>query len=272
MYPVLLEIGGLKFYSYGLMIAVGFLVASALMRRDAKRTGIIDPDQLGKMTLWSLLLGVTGTRVLHIVMYPQGYSWLDPIGWIDLRNGGLVFHGAIPAVILYSVIELRRKKIPFWSVPDLVFPYVPLAHAFGRIGCLLYSCCYGKRAGDLAWAIRFPEGSQPYIEHAAQGGLTGAWSHPIHPTQLYSAAGLLLLCAVLLLLRAKWNPFPGFTLPLYFAGYGILRFIVEMFRGDGNPTGIGFGVLSDQQVYCVIMMLAAAGLFLHLRWRSKRSA
>ena len=272
MHPILFHIGPVKFYTYGLMIALGFLLATALMQRDARRTGVIDPNLLAMMSLWALVLGVLGTRLLHIIMYPEGYSWSDPIGWINLTRGGLVFHGAIPVVLVYCIVELRRRKIPFWPVADIVMPYVPLAHAFGRMGCFFYSCCYGKRADNLPWAVRFPEGSQPYLDHASHPGfpLDQHWSYPVHPTQLYSVLGLLLLFGLLYLLRAKWHPFAGFTFPVYFIGYGLKRFIVEFYRGDGNPTNFGFGVLSNQQVFCIVMVVVGAGLFVYLKRRAMR--
>ena len=73
-------------------------------------------------------------------------------------------------------------------------------------------------------------------------------------------------------MNQRWKPFAGFTLPMYFFLYGILRFIVEFFRGDGNPTGLGFGVLTNQQVFCIVMVLVALVLFVHgVRGRGRDS-
>lgn len=272
MLPTLLKIGPVTLHSYGLMIAIGFLVTLHFMRRDAEKAGV-DPRAVTDLAFGSLILGVVSTRLLHIVMYPDGYSWNDPIGWIAIWRGGLVFQGAVPAVVLYCWYGLRKRKIGFWSTANPVMPYVPLGHAFGRLGCFFNGCCYGLRS-DVPWAIPFrrvpwdlsqaPTGSPPYLDHCQRYAdlsfQTDHWSYPVHPTQLYSAALLFGICLIMLALRKKWHPFPGYLLPAYFVLYGIKRFIVEFFRGDHNPTHFG-GHISDQQVFCILFILVGVTLF-----------
>lgn len=266
MYPVLLELGPVKLHSYGLLIAVGFLAGLFLAQRDFKKIGL-DYKTLGEMAFWGLFWGVAGTRLLYIIMFPHEFRWNDPIGWIAIWRGGLVFHGAVPASFLYVWIGLRRKRIPFWPVADIGVSYLPLGQAFGRIGCFLNGCCFGCRADDLPWAVRFPEGSPVYHAHFPIPSISSpAWSHPVHPTQVYSIIGLLSICLILVILRKKWYPFLGFVMPLYFLLYGVLRFIIEFYRADGNPTSLGFGYLSDQQMFCLFMIVAGIALHVFL-WR-----
>lgn len=263
MHPILFQIGPLKFYMYGLMIAIGFILILTLMQRDAKRVGI-DPNQISEMAFWVLFLGVVACRLLHIIMYPEGYSWNDPIGWIAVWNGGLVFQGAIPAALIYIYFALRRRGLPFWEVADLTVPYVPLAQAFGRVGCLFNGCCFGQRADHLPWAIQFPPDSPPYVAHVheyPEFPADAALSYPVHPTQLYSVVLLVGMSVVMLLMRNRWKPFIGFALPMYFMLYGVKRFIVEHYRGDDNPTNLGFGLITNQQMFCVLMFLVGAVLF-----------
>ncbi len=266
MFPTLAKIGALELHSYGLMIALGFLAALYLMQRDAPRWNI-DPRLVSGTAFWSLFIGIWATRALHIVMYPENYSWNDPVGWVAIWRGGLVFQGAIPAVLIYIFIVLRWKGLPFFASLDLAAPYVPLAQAFGRVGCFLNGCCYGERCG-LPWAVRFPKGSPVYVEHinryAELSVQTDAWSYPVHPTQLYSVLGLLLIFAALWLVRRKCYAFAGITLALYLALYGVMRFIVEFYRGDNNPTGLGFGVRSNQQIFSLGMVAAGLALFAYL--------
>ena len=269
MYPTILELGPITLYSYGLMIALGFITVLYFMQRDAKRCGI-DPNAIGDTAFWVLILGVAATRVAHIILYPQYYSWTDPIGWVNVTNGGLVFQGAIPVAILYCYWALKRRQIPFWKAADVVMPYVPVGQAFGRMGCLLKGCCHGDRADHLPWAISFPEGSPAFHTHQeryADFPVDATWSYPVHPTQLYSVILLLSICAVLLYVRRN-RPFVGITLPLYFALYGVCRFAVEIFRGDGNPTQSLAGIeLTSQQVFCLIMIAlgATVGYILYRR-------
>lgn len=270
MHPVLMHIGPLPIYMYGLMIACGFLTIVFFMQRDAKKIGV-DPNAISETGFWTLFAGILGARVAHIIMYPAGYSWSDPLGWVAVWHGGLVFQGAIPAALLYLVWALRRRGLHFWPIADLFIPYVPLAQAFGRVGCLCYGCCYGIRADHLPWAIRFPKGSPAFLEHMHRYPdfpANATQSFPVHPTQLYSVVLLLLIFTILLFARKKYAPFVGFTLPLYSILYGIKRFIVEMFRGDGNPTNLGFGILTNQQVFCVLMVAIGVVLWIYLRRRN----
>ncbi len=272
MHPVLLELGPIRLHSYGLMIALGFLLILWLMQRDASKLGI-NPDIISELAIGSLIIGVVSSRLLHIAMYSQNYSISDPVGLVAVWRGGLVFQGAIPTVILYLYWAFKKKNIDFWIMPEVVIPYVPLAQAFGRMGCFFNGCCHGRRADSLPWAVVFPIDSPAYRTHIAEypqfiDVLTQ--SFPVHPTQIYSIIGLLIICALLLGLRKWWHPFAGFTLPLYLILYGVKRVNVEHFRGDDNPTGLGFGLLTDQQVYSLIMIMIGIILFVWL-WRKNHT-
>ncbi len=279
MLPTLIELGPLKIHAYGLMMATAFLLGVYLVRRESKRVGI-DADMIADLAFWTLRVGLLGSRVAHILLYPEEYSWREPLGWIAFWRGGLVFQGALVA-ILFVYWYLRRKGLDFWTFADIAVCYIPLGHAIGRLGCFLNGCCYGERS-TVPWAIPFrrvpfdlsqePVGSPPYLDHCARYGLSyweSQWSFPVHPTQLYSAFGLLCIFAILMLLRKKWMPFRGFVLPTYLFLYGLMRFIVEFFRGDHNPTHFG-GHFSDQQVFCILLMLVGIGLFWYLK--TKHSA
>ncbi len=281
MHPTLLELGPIELFgrslgpltlhNYGLMIAIGFLAAVFFILRDAEKEGL-DRQLIAEKSLWALFWGVAGTRLLHIMMFPESYSWKDPIGWVAVWNGGLVFQGAFPLSIAYAWWVLRKHKQPFWKVSDIVLTYMPLAQAFGRIGCFFNGCCFGHRAQDLPWALSFPKGSPPYYAHLKRfSELTtdAQWSFPIHPTQIYSSMLLVLICLTLWLLRKKWQPFTGFVLPMYLMLYSVARFIIEIYRDDDNPTNLGFGVISNQQVFCLAMFALGAGLFIYLRKRSR---
>lgn len=287
MWPTLLRIplpftdASIPIHSYGLMIATGFLLALYLVQRDARKQGI-DPKIFGDMAFWTLILGIAGTRILHIIMYPQYYSWNDPLGWIAVWGGGLVFQGAIIPAGLYVWWHLRRHGVPLFKGLDIIIPYVALAHGIGRLGCFLNGCCYGRPA-DVAWAVRFrrvpwdvnepPTGSLPYLDHLqrfADMKVTDHFSHAVHPTQLYSFLGLIAICGVLLALRKYWHPFTGFTLPVYLVLYGIFRFIVEFYRGDHNP--VHFANLTDQQVFSLLSAAAGAILFAILYQRQRKAA
>jgi phosphatidylglycerol:prolipoprotein diacylglycerol transferase len=277
MHPTLIKLGPVTLHTYGLLIALGFLVALHFMRRDARKQGI-DPNFITDTAFWVLFLGLAGTRVLHILMFPSEYSWTDPLGWVAVWNGGLVFQGALPPAIAYCVWAVRRKQVPTWQFADVVSPYIPLGHAFGRMGCFMYGCCYGVRT-DLPWGVRFPRipadttqlptGSPVFLDHFKRHALPADahWSHPVHPTQLYSVFGLLAICLVLVYMKKRHPLFTGFTFPLYLILYGLFRFVVEFFRGDHNPTR--FDLISDQQAFALLMAVSGVvlGAILYLRER-----
>lgn len=263
MHPVILDLGRIKLHTYGLMIAIGFLSALYFIRRDARKRVGVESDIVNEMSFWILITGIAGTRLLHILLYPQDYSLTDPVGWVALWRGGLVFQGALPTALAYYYVAVRRRNLPFWASLDVAIPYVPLAHALGRVGCFMYGCCYGKPT-DVPWGISFPAGSPAWNDglHAADAACT----YPLHPTQLYSVAGLLVLCGLLLAIRRSWNRFDGVTVPAYLMLYGVFRFVVEFFRGDNNPRHLGSLALSDQQVIAAVMAVLGIALFVAL-WR-----
>jgi phosphatidylglycerol---prolipoprotein diacylglyceryl transferase len=187
----------------------------------------------------------------------------------------LVFQGAVPTVVLYVAWSLRRRQLSFRTVADIVMPYVSVAQAFGRGGCFLKGCCHGARADELLFGVRFPQESPAFathLHHYPNFPANATLSYPVHPTQLYSVALLLGMCGLLLLLRRK-RPFEGATFPAYFALYGICRFIVEIFRGDGNPTSTWLGIdFTTQQLFCLAMIAFAVVAWVIMKATRDKSA
>lgn len=265
MYPTIFQIGWLKIHSYGLCVAIGFLVALYLTQRDAQKRGI-NPEIIQTEGIITLITGLIGARLFHILMFPNEYSITNPIGWIAVWEGGLVFQGAIPFAFAYAYWAMKRRKISFLLVADCAVPYLALGQGIGRIGCFLNGCCYG-RPTSLPWGVKFPTGSMVFQSYPGEGG----WSLPVHPTQLYATVGLVFLCLLLIYIRDEWKPFTGITVPAYFFLHGVMRFFNEIFRGDHNPTELGFGILSDQQVFCLIEIAIGVFLFFLIRKSSVSS-
>ena len=261
MFPTILQIGPLTLHSYGLMIATGFLVALALVRRDAPRHLGISADTVSELAFWILISGLAGTRIAYIMMFPGEFSLTNPVKWFAIWEGGLVFQGAIPGGLLYYSYAVYRYKFSFWRGLDCAFPYLPLAHAFGRVGCLLFGCCWGKPS-DLPWAVQFPAGSPAW--NSGLQDVAHQCTLPLHPTQIYSMLGLLAIFGILMLCRGYFIPFDGFTAGAYFILYGAFRLFVEFYRADNVIRW--WGRFSDQQVVAIVMMVAGVGILLYL-WR-----
>jgi len=138
-----------------------------------------------------------------------------------IHHGGLVFYGGLLGASLAGIIYIRVRQLPLWKVADILAPSIALGYVFGRIGCLLNGCCYG-RICDQPWAIRFPS------EHGTHG-------QPVHPTQIYdSLLNLGLYLALAWLYRRK--KFDGQVFAAYLMCYAVTRSFVEMFRGDYPPN------------------------------------
>ena len=170
MYNDILTIGPVTLHGYGLMIGIGVAVALLVGDYRAKKKGL-NGDLIYGLTVSTVILGFLAARILFIITEWQNFLQ-DPMRYIT-GSGFVVFGGIIGgALTIYGYC--KWKKMDFWSYLDLMIPSVALAQGFGRIGCFLAGCCYGKET-DFFLGIYYSE--------------AGA---VVHPTQLYEAAFLLL--------------------------------------------------------------------------------
>lgn len=221
MHPVLLRLGPLTLYSYGLAIAAGFLLAVSLAARRARAVGI-DPARIQRVAMTALLVGIVGGRAAYIFLNWDLYR-ADPLEILRLDHGGLVFYGGLFAGVLAGAAAIRAAGLPLLATLDLLMPPLVVAHAIGRVGCFLNGCCYGKPTA-LPWGVVFP----PDILHR-------------HPTQLYEAAAL---AGIFFLLKRieRRSPPAGTVLLTYGLLYGGWRFLAEFLRGDSPPLLMGLTV------------------------------
>jgi phosphatidylglycerol:prolipoprotein diacylglycerol transferase len=258
--PTLFTVHGLGLHSYGLAIAVGFTLGVVVAARQARRVGL-DGAAFVDLLFWILVWGIAGSRLAFVLLHAGHYfrlcaSGRDCLAALKLWEGGLVFHGGALAATAAVLLFCRRRRWRFAQVADVLAPALALGHAAGRVGCYLAGCCYGK---PWAAGVSFPPGSVASDELAP-----GLPTPPLHPVQLYEAAGELAIFAVLLLLRRRARC-DGAVALTYALLYGLLRFAVELFRGD---AGRGFVApwLSVAQLVSVALALTAAALL----WRAGR--
>jgi len=157
-------------------------------------------------------------------------------------RGGLVYYGGLVGASLGFILYARLKKLPLWKGADILAPSIALGYVFGRIGCLMNGCCYG-RVCELPWAIQFPNNPMHGTSSMLRVWL-GATdrSLPVHPTQIYeSLLNLALYAGLAWLYRRK--KFDGQVFATYLVCYAILRSFVEMFRGDYPEYQRHFGRL-----------------------------
>jgi phosphatidylglycerol:prolipoprotein diacylglycerol transferase len=135
-------------------------------------------------------------------------------------------------------------------IADLFVTVIPLAHAFGRVGCFFFGCCYGRESA-CACAVAFPRHSPAWNAQVEAGRILSSAqaSLPVLPTQLFEAAAVLCLFAVLMFVFLRnWKRRPGFTTGCYFVGYACIRFSIEFLRDDMRQR---FGEVSIGQVVSV---------------------
>jgi len=255
MHPVLINIGKIHIYSYGLMIAIGILVGLFLARRQAAREGI-DPNKIIDIAFYALVAALIGSRLLFVLTNFGEYTD-NPLDILKIWEGGLVFYGGLIPAVAVAIWYIKRANLPLWQVTDIFAPSIAIGHAFGRIGCFLAGCCYGTPS-SLPWAVTFAD-----PRSLAPQGI------PLHPTQLYSSLGLFAIFAFLVFLRRK-KTFQGEILWSYTLVYSIFRFFIEFLRGDPRGSFFG-GLLSSAQTIGIVLAGISVIMLLYLRKRGLSS-
>ena len=268
MHPVLFQtdLFGLlsepwQLHTYGLLIATGFLTAMELSRRQAALENE-NPERVVDLAFYLLLAGLIGARIVFIFTKFPEYA-RDPIEIVKFWRGGLVWYGGFIGAAVYLIYYSRKYTVDFFKMADIFIPYMALAHAFGRLGCLAAGCCYGKIT-HVAWGLVFPQGSMAHQEQQGDGliGFSDA-ALPVHPTQLYEAGAELGMFWLLLVMRRS-KRFHGQLFLTWLGVYPVLRSIIETFRGDRER---GVFVLSTSQYISIAVALAAVGLYFYFKKR-----
>lgn len=235
---MLFQVGGLTVYSYGVMLAVGFMVAT-LVARYRFKLQYKNPDIILDFVLAAVVGGIVGARLFYVIG-----NWSEFRGHLgkifSINMSGLVFYGGLVLGLALVVAVGFWKKVKFWSIMDLAGLCLPLGLAFGRVGCFLNGCCYGKPT-TLPWGITFPTVA-PLVAR--------------HPTQLYELVLDLGLFAFLWWKRDSFSR-DGTAFWLFALGYGSIRFFMEFLRDHtAAHAGLAFQMMS------LALILAAVGVLL----------
>lgn len=255
--PILFQFGNLSLHSFGVLVALGFLSGLWIASRNARRLGL-SGDVVYDLAPWLVIGGLVGARLLYVISYwNQDFAGQPFSEVFAIWKGGLVFYGGLIVATLAGLWRLYQLKLPVWTLADCLAPGVVVGHAFGRMGCLLNGCCFG-RSTIAPWAIHFP------ADHVTHGA-------PVHPTQIYEA-GLNLIFFALLMAILRRRSFPGQVFCIYLVGYAVLRSTVEAFRGDYEsliPGSTAF--LTPGQRTSVLILSGGIVLYLWLKAKATRS-
>ncbi len=230
------------------MIALAFLAGLWTATLRARREKI-SSETIGDVTLWLMIGGIVGARAVYVTTY-----WHDEFagGKISeifaIWNGGLVYYGGLIGATVAGMIYIRWKKLPLWKITDALAPSIALGSVFGRIGCLLNGCCYGRFC-TAPWAITFPEGHETHA--------VGMPATPVHPTEIYDAL-LNFALYVFLAWLFRRKKFDGQIFATYLILYAVCRSIVEYFRGDYPADHVHNGLTSAQLVSIPIFIAGLA--------------
>lgn len=239
MYNDILTVGPVTIHGYGLMIAIGILLALFIGEARAKRRNM-NADEIYNLTFCCAVFGFLGAKLLFCIV-----EWREFVKapMSVLGSSGFVVYGGIIAGVLAGYGWCRFRKLEFWNYFDIVLPSVAVAQGFGRIGCFLAGCCYGRET-DSIWGIAFTH-SQYAPNHVK-----------LIPTQLISAAGMLAIAGFLFWYagKARRQGMVGF---LYLILYSVGRFAVEFLRNDHRGE---IGIFSTSQfISLFIVLIGIAG-------------
>lgn len=220
MFPIILKLGALNIYSYGLMLFISFVVGIKIVERRAKKFGV-DPKKITDLALVVLIAVVIGSRLLYVIFHWSEFKD-DLLGIIAFWRGGLaglMFYGGLVGALLAGILYAKSQRMPLLKMLDAVAPAIVLGEFFTRIGCFLNGCCFGKPTG-LPCGVVFPYNSPAgYTFH----------NTAIHPTQLYSSlAGLSLFFVALWLEKRRLRD--GVLFFIIMTLYSLYRLLIDFVR------------------------------------------
>lgn len=255
MFPVLIELFGIKIYTYGVLVAAGALIAYWLILKFARREGI-NPNHVENGLLFALFLGIVGGRLSYVIEHPEQISSAKDV--FAIWNGGMTFFGGLIGGVVGALIAIIKYRLPIWKSADMAVVALSIAHAMGRLGCTSAGCCYGRpfpldgtTVPGLHFADRFP-----FFYVVFPPGAVAPPYMPLYPTQLMEFLALIFIFFLLLLAYSK-KPFDGFVFSLYMLLYGLLRFSLEFFRGVTPPIS-GLGLTWNQLIALSMVVVSIA--------------
>lgn len=250
--------GPFSIHSYGLSIAIGLLIFIYLVKRD-KRFALLNMTdaKFTKILFVSIITAILGGRILFLIENPE--LFLSPLDLLTFWQGGFSILGTVIAVALVIPWYLRYLHIPIVGMLDLTSIYAPLLQSISRIGCFLAGCCYGLPTTQ-PWGIMYTDpGSEAPLYLC------------LHPAQLYSSMGLMVIFAFMYFVAQRILPVPGQLTCMYIMLISMERFMVDFWRGDREELHWIFNTFSLYQYIAAGMFIISAVLFIGITLRKRTS-
>ena len=281
MFPELFKIPYLDFpvNTYGLLLAISFLVGMYVMAKQAERDGL-NVNRVYDLGLWVLGSALIGSKLLMVVTEWENYKDnLKGLFSLDFLRSAGVFYGGFLGALIASVIVMRIYKLDWWRTADAFAPGIIIGQAIGRLGCFSAGCCWGKPTDGIC-GVHFSERGHELtsvpikvsdltdpIQRSFWEQKLGDLSAPLHlhPVQLYEV-GAAILIFIILLVMARKRKFYGQIVLVYAMLYAVARFIIEFWRDD--PRGGLLGLSTSQFIAAVIFV----GSLIAYMYRAKNLA
>lgn len=278
MHPIVFEIPGLGFpvRSFGLMVALGFLLGSYLIGRLAARYSddpAKDPQRFAGVTIWLVVGVIAGARLMYVIVEVlrgsrtgQGFRE-DPLSILYVWQGGLVMYGGLVGAMALGLWAAKREGLHPWRALDIGLVGGFCGQAVGRVGCLLVGDDYGKIVPESLQWLPFPITLRvpAVLPHESLFGLENAGKLIWATQPLMSIKALIVAFIGLQVL--KHRRYGGQAALWMLFSYGILRFSVELLRGD-LVRGVWFGgAISTSQIVSIALVVVCGALLLKFRAR-----
>lgn len=263
--PVLIQLGPIAIRWYALAYIVGIFAGWWYAKRLVANPRLwgpagppMKPTDIDDFVVWATLGIVVGGRLGYVLFYDLPIYLANPLQILEVWHGGMSFHGGFLGTTLAMILFARSRRIPWWSLFDVIAPAVPIGLLFGRLANFANGELWGRPTG-VPWAMLFP--------NAPDGGTI-----PRHPSQLYEATleGIVLLL-VLRLITHRYHRLatPGFVAGGFVAGYGVARTFSEFFRQPDIQIGYFAGGLTEGMLLSIPMIIVGVGIMV---WAARRPA
>jgi phosphatidylglycerol:prolipoprotein diacylglycerol transferase len=259
MLPQLFHIGGYSQATYGVLVALAFLVALSVTSRLARQAGL-NGDTVVNLGILCGISAIVGAKIMmYLVDIPYYARNPGEIFSLSSLQAGGVFYGGLIAALIAAVVYIRRHHLPALRTADVFAPGIALGHGIGRLGCFAAGCCWGVPT-NLPWGVTF---TNP-VSHELVGVPLDI---KLHPTQIYESVAEFIIFGILYW-RIRRPHAPGTIISLYLILYSTVRFLVEFVRAheQANPFG---GPLNTSQ--WISLGLAGLGAAYFLRSAARTS-
>ncbi len=244
MHPVLIDLGFIKIYSWGFMLALAVIIGIIGFGRRLEKENF-PKDLAFNLALWLIVSGVIGARVGYVIVYRWSEFIADPLYLFRLTDGGLsglMWYGGFIAASITFLIYAHVKNLPIWKLADMISPFFILGYAIVRIGCFLAGCCYGKVTTSFLGMVF------PLVDNQLR-----------YPTQLMSSGINFIFFFFLLFLYSRRH-FDGQVFSVTVMIYSIYRFFIEFFR----VSEVLYGIFSPGQIISMILFVGGILLYFYL--------